>query len=172
MGLGRFSPTVGPECLKGIEINAYAAELARVTVWIGEIQWMRRNGFYVSRNPILRPLDTIQCRDAVLTAEGKEASWPVAEFIIGNPPFLGAKLMKRRLGADYTERLRAAYTGRLQGFSDLVCYWFEKARAEVEAGRTKRVGLVATSSIRGGTNRPVMNAIGRSLAHLFLRTWR
>ena len=44
MGLGRFSPSVGPECLKGIEINPYAAELARVTVWIGEIQWMRRNG--------------------------------------------------------------------------------------------------------------------------------
>lgn len=163
MGLGRFSPAVGPECLTGIEINAYAAELARVTVWIGEIQWMRRTGFDVSRNPILRPLDTIQCRDAVLTPDGKEAPWPEAEFIIGNPPFLGAKLMKRRLGVEYTEQLRAAYSGRLQGFSDLVCYWFEKARAEVAAGRTRRVGLVATSSIRGGTNRPVMDAIGRSL---------
>jgi hypothetical protein len=37
------------------EINPYAAELARVTVWIGEIQWMRRNGFDVGRNPILKP---------------------------------------------------------------------------------------------------------------------
>jgi type II restriction/modification system DNA methylase subunit YeeA len=164
MGLGRFSPTVGPECLKGIEINRYAAELARVTVWIGEIQWMRRNGFDVGRNPILRPLDTIECRDAVLASNGHEAEWPVAEFIIGNPPFLGAKLMKRRLGAEYTEQLRAAYEGRLQGFSDLVCYWFEKARCEVVAGRAKRVGLVATSSIRGGTNRPIMDTIGRTLA--------
>ena len=164
LGLGRFSPTVGPESLKGIEINAYAAELARVTVWIGEIQWMRRTGFDVGRNPILRPLDTIQCRDAVLTSLGTEADWPEAEFIIGNPPFLGAKLMKRRLGVEYTEKLRAAYAGRLQGFSDLVCFWFEKARAEVAAGRAKRVGLVATSSIRGGTNRPVMDAIGCSLA--------
>ena len=151
MGLGRFSPSVGPECLKGLEINPYAAELARVTVWIGEIQWMRRNGFDASRNPILRPLETIECRDAVLAPDGSEASWPPCEFIIGNPPFLGAKLMNWRLGHDYTERLRAAYTGRLKGFSDLVCYWFEKARAEVTEGRTRRVGLVATSSIRGGT---------------------
>lgn len=163
LGLGRFSPSVGPECLKGLEINPYAAELARVTVWIGEIQWMRRNGFEVSRNPILRPLDTIECRDAVLTEDGTEAVWPEAEFIVGNPPFLGAKLQKRKLGVDYTERLRAAYSGRLAGFSDFVCFWFEKARVEVESGRTKRVGLVATSSIRGGTNRPVLDAISRSL---------
>ncbi len=163
MGLGRFSPTVGPECLKGIEINPYAAELARVTVWIGEIQWMRRNGFDVNCNPILRPLDTIECRDAVLDTDGKEAAWPPAEFIVGNPPFLGAKLMKRRLGLEYTEKLRAAYEGRLQGFSDLVCYWFEKARVEIERGTTKRVGLVATSSIRGGTNRPIMDRIARTL---------
>ena len=163
LGLGRFSPTVGPECLKGIEINAFAAELARITVWIGEIQWMRRNGFDASRNPILRPLETIECRDAVLNPDGSEATWPVSEFIIGNPPFLGAKLMKRRLGTDYTDQLRAAYQGRLRGFTDLVCYWFEKARAEVIAGRSKRVGLVATSSIRGGTNRPVLDEIARTL---------
>jgi type II restriction/modification system DNA methylase subunit YeeA len=161
MGLGRFTPSVGPECLKGIEINPYAAELARVTVWIGEIQWMRRNGFDTSRNPILRPLDTIECRDAVLGPNGAEAPWPPCEFIIGNPPFLGAKLMKRWLGQPYTDSLREAYKGRLKGFSDLVCYWFEKARAEIQTDHTRRVGLVATSSIRGGTNRPVLDRIAQ-----------
>ena len=45
MGLERAFPSVGPANVKGIEVNAYAAELARVSVWIGEIQWMRRNGF-------------------------------------------------------------------------------------------------------------------------------
>jgi hypothetical protein len=50
--------------------------LARVTVWIGEIQWMRRNGFDVGRNPILKPLDTIECRDAILNEDGSEAEWP------------------------------------------------------------------------------------------------
>ena len=66
LGLPRGFPRVGPECVLGIELNPYAAELARVSVWIGEIQWMRRNGFDAARNPILRPLETIECRDAVL----------------------------------------------------------------------------------------------------------
>ena len=39
-----------------------AAELARVSVWMGEIRWMRRNGSAEARNPILKPLDTIECR--------------------------------------------------------------------------------------------------------------
>ena len=56
LGLERAFPAIGPANVKGIEINAYAAELARVSVWIGEIQWMRSNGFYESSDPILRPL--------------------------------------------------------------------------------------------------------------------
>ena len=65
LGLEREFPALGPANVKGIEINPYAAELARVSVWIGEIQWMRRNGFNESRDPILKPLDTIECRDAI-----------------------------------------------------------------------------------------------------------
>lgn len=52
--LGSFQrqfPGVGPANVKGIEINPYAAELARVSIWIGEIQWMRRNGFSGAREP-------------------------------------------------------------------------------------------------------------------------
>ena len=88
MGLQRAFPAVGPANVRGIEINAYAAELARVSVWIGEIQWMRRNGFNESRDPILKPLETIECRDAFLTPEGGEPEWPAADVVIGNPPFL------------------------------------------------------------------------------------
>ena len=71
MGLQRTFPMVSPANVKGIEVNAYAAELARVSVWIGEIQWMRRNGFTGSRDPVLEPLENIECRDAILTAGGK-----------------------------------------------------------------------------------------------------
>ena len=71
LGLQPPFPAVGPANVKGIELNPYAAELARVSVWIGEIQWMRRHGFREDRDPILKPLDTIECRDAVLTADGK-----------------------------------------------------------------------------------------------------
>ena len=85
MGLQREFPLIGPANVKGIEINSYAAELARVSVWIGEIQWMRRNGFTGSREPILKPLDTIECRDAILTPEGGEPEWPEADVVIGKP---------------------------------------------------------------------------------------
>ena len=101
MGLPRNFPAVGPANVRGIEINAYAAELARVSVWIGEIQWMRRNGFNELRDPILKPLETIECRDAILTPEGGEPEWPATNVVIGKPPFLGGKLLNAHLGEDY-----------------------------------------------------------------------
>jgi type II restriction/modification system DNA methylase subunit YeeA len=133
-GLQREFPQVGPASVRGIEINPYAAELARVSVWIGEIQWMRRNGFGVSDRPILKPLDNIECRDAILNDDGTEAEWPNANVVIGNPPFLGGKKLVSILGSDYTASLRQAYTARLPGFTDLVAYWLEKARVAVLSG--------------------------------------
>jgi len=159
LGLPHAFPSIGPECVKGIEINPYAAELARVSVWIGEIQWMRRNGYEASKNPILRSLGTIQQCDAIVNSDRTAMIWPDAEVIVGNPPYLGAKLMKRKLGVQETEGIRALYDGRLPGFTDLVCYWFENARAMIEEGRTKRAGFVATNSIRKNTNLPVMKRI-------------
>ena len=52
LGFERTFPEIGPANVRGIEVNPYAAELARVSVWIGEIQWMRRNGSAEARNPI------------------------------------------------------------------------------------------------------------------------
>ena len=153
MGFQRAFPAVGPANVRGIEINAYAAELARVSVWIGEIQWMRRNGFNESRDPILKPLETIECRDAILTPEGREPEWPAADAIVGNPPFLGGKLLNTHLGEDYVSRIFKVYAGRVPAEADLVCYWFVKAGDHVDALRAKRVGLVSTNSIRGGANR-------------------
>ena len=158
MGLQRGFPAVGPANVKGIEINAYAAELARVSVWIGEIQWMRRNGFRETRDPILKPLETIECRDAILEPDGSEPEWPKAEVVIGNPPFLGDKQQIRNLGNDYASRLRGSYAGRLPAQADLVCYWFEKAGKQIQSGKATRVGLVATNSIRGGANRRALQA--------------
>ena len=70
LGFQREFVGVGPEAVLGIEMNPYAAELARVSVWIGDIQWARRHGYTPEANPILRPLDTIECRDAVLNDDG------------------------------------------------------------------------------------------------------
>ena len=159
MGLERGFPAVGPANLRGIEIDPYAAELARVSVWIGEIQWLRRNNLGLPRDPVLRPLETIECRDAILSPDGGEPDWPEADVVIGNPPFLGGSLMLGVLGDDYTRRLRAAYKGSVPAFADLVCYWFHKAGRLVADGRLERAGLVATNSIRGGRNRAVLDRI-------------
>ena len=157
LGLERGFPEIGPTNVKGIEINPYAAELARVSVWIGEIQWMRRNGFFEARNPILKPLDTIECRDAILAPDGTESEWPWADIVIGNPPFLG-NLLVTTLGKEYVSKLFAAYKGRVPGKADLVCYWFEKAGRQIASGNAKRAGLVATNSIRGGASRKALQA--------------
>jgi SAM-dependent methyltransferase len=158
LGLPRELPKIGPDAVLGLEINPYAAELARVTVWIGEIQWMLAHGYPLDDQPILKDLNTIECRDALLTGES-EATWPVAEAIVGNPPFLGGSKLLRELGDRYAETLRRVYAGRVPGGADLVCYWFEKARAQLETGQTDRAGLVATNSIRGGANRTVLDRI-------------
>lgn len=159
LGLQREFSQVGPSAVKGIEINLYAAELARVSVWIGEIQWMRRNGFGVSDRPILKPLDNIECRDAILDEKGREAKWPKADVIIGNPPFLGDKSMLGTLGAEYVNSLRSVFARRLPAGVDLVTYWFEKAWANLHAGEAAIVGLVSTQTIRRGANRTVLDKV-------------
>ena len=158
LGLPRGFPRVGPERVLGIELNPYAAELARVSVWIGEIQWMRRNGFDAARNPILRPLETIECRDAVLNEDGTRAEWPEADVVIGNPPFLGGSKKLGELGSEYNAKLKAAWS-EVPGGADLVCYWFAGALAQIKSGHLAGAGLVATNSIRGGLNREVLRSI-------------
>ena len=150
LGIQRAFPEVGPANVKGIELNPYAAELARVSVWVGEIQWMRRNGFAEARNPVLKPLDTIECRDAILTPD-REPEWPVADVVIGNPPFLGGKLLITHLGEDYVARMFETYAGRVPAEADLVCYWFEKAGRQIASGR--RRGRGSSRPTRSGAAR-------------------
>lgn len=170
LGLTKLYPLEGdaphPSQLRGIEINPYAHELAQATVWIGYLQWLRDHGYGLPAEPILKPLDAIRQMDAILAHDDHgcpvEPAWPAADVIIGNPPFLGDKKMRAELGDAYVDDLRALYQGRLPGQSDLVCYWFEKARAVIEAGALQRAGLLATQGIRGGANRAVLERIKKS----------
>lgn len=162
LGLERQHDVTGPHNVLGVEINEYAAELARVTVWIGELQWRIQHGYAFNTSPVLQTLNHIECRDALINADGSETTWPAAEAIIGNPPFVGDKKMRAELGSEYTERLRERYKGRVPGGADLVCYWFEKARALIEAGQLQRAGFVSTNSVRGGKNREVLDRICES----------
>ena len=170
LGVQRAFPEIGPANVKGLEINPYAAELARVSVWIGEIQWMRRNGFYESRDPILKPLDTIECRDAILTPDSAEPDWPEADVVIGNPPFLGDKLLLRHLGNDYVSRLRRTYAGRLPAQADLVCYWFEKA-GKTNPGRQGDTGGARCDQLDSRRRKPAGSAKPRRTRGRIFEAW-
>jgi hypothetical protein len=174
MGLERpLDLCTSPANMLGIEINEFAAELARVTVWIGELQWRVAHGYGFNTNPVLEPLDCIEHRDALMTpsvrpepVEGltppqqyAEAQWPKVSVIIGNPPFLGDKKMRGELGDAYTEALRKVYEGRVPGGADLVTYWFEKARVALEKNGLGAAGFVATQSVRAGAGRKVLARI-------------
>ena len=158
-----FFPQVGPWQLHGIEINRYAFELAQMAVWIGFLQWTRSNGFPLTDNPVLRPMDTFECRDAILDLSDpdnpSEPDWPAVDFIVGNPPFLGGKLLRRELGNEYVELMFEVWDKRVPREADLCTYWFEQARANIEQGRCLRAGLLATQGIRGGANRKVLSRI-------------
>ena len=166
LGAAPGRPLVNPAQMMGLEINEYAAQLAKTALWIGYIQWHQANGFAYTNRPILDNIHGIECRDAALdiNSDGDtiKARWPDADYIIGNPPFLGAKDMLTELGSEYTNRLRQTYGGELDGAVDLCCYWFEQARAQIAAGRAKRAGLLATQAIRFSSNRRTLERIKES----------
>jgi len=159
-------PQVRPTQLHGIEINPFAQELAQVVIWIGYLQWMRDNGFSPPRSPVLEPIESIENRDAILDlsdpANPKEPSWPAAEFIVGNPPFLGGKLLRSNLGDDYVDAMFKVWKGRVPHEADLCCYWFAKGAKQIAKKKASRAGLLATQGIRGGANREVVQQLKKS----------
>ncbi|MGC4192862.1 MAG: hypothetical protein QM589_17085 [Thermomicrobiales bacterium] len=161
-GLPIAAPSIRPTQVVGLEINDYAQQLAQVVIWIGYLQWMLGNGFGYSE-PILESLDSIRLQDSLLAFHDDgtvtEAVWPAAQYIVGNPPFLGGNKIRHELGDAYVTHLFSVYDNRIPQFSDLCCYFFEKAREEIASGEAKRAGLLATNSIRGGANREVLKRI-------------
>jgi len=157
------APVTDPEQLYGIEINEYAHELAQATIWIGYIQWFHENGFGWPSEPILKALDNIKHMDAILAFDEDgnpvEPEWPKADVAIGNPPFLGGKLLRTELGDKKVDQLFRVWDGRVARESDICCYWFEKARSLIESGELGRAGLLATQGIRGGANRKTLERI-------------
>jgi hypothetical protein len=90
----------------------------------------------------------------------RPAEWPTAEFIVGNPPYMGQYLQRDALGDGYVDALRATYP-QIPDSADLVMYWWHRAAHEVASGRTIRAGLITTRSIADQQNRVVIaNATG------------
>ncbi|OZC02390.1 class I SAM-dependent DNA methyltransferase [Rubricoccus marinus] len=86
----------------------------------------------------------------------KPAAWPEAEFLVGNPPFVGSQKMRGTLGDGYTEALRSAYKDEVPGSADLVMYWWHKAAEAVREGSSERFGLITTNSAHQKHNRAVI----------------
>jgi hypothetical protein len=147
-----------------MEINRRAVAIADLVLWIGHLQWHFRTRGLAPKEPILEKLDHIHKRDAVLCwngwpipqwRDGKEALpnprrpiWPEAEFIVGNPPFIGGKDLRARLGDVYAEALWAAHP-QMNESADFVMYWWDRA-AELltrPGAVLRRFGFVTTNSI-------------------------
>jgi hypothetical protein len=87
----------------------------------------------------------------------RQATWPKADFIVGNPPFIGNKRMRVALGDGYADALRAAWP-EVPESADFVMYWWHKAAETVRQGEAERFGLITTNSLTMIFNRRVIEA--------------
>ena len=169
--------TVDPHQFLGLEINPRAAAIAELVLWIGHLQWHFRTQGGMPAEPILRAFHNIQVKDAVLEADvslardaqgvpltrtgpngevtevytyanPRQPEWPAAEFIVGNPPFIGGKDIRARQGDEWTEALWAAHPD-MNDAADFVMYWWDHAASLLTKRKTplRRFGLVTTNSI-------------------------
>jgi SAM-dependent methyltransferase len=137
---------VTPDHFFGIDRNPFAVEVAKVTMMLGK----KLAADELDDDQQVLPLDNL---DDVIVADDAlfpSSSWPRADAIIGNPPFLGRRKMVEELGAAYNDRLQQRYPD-VSGVSDFVCYWFPLAHDHLPDGG--RAGLVATTSIRETSSR-------------------
>ncbi len=141
----------------GIDINPFAVEIAKVTMMIA--RKLAIDEFHINEEAL--PLDNLDANfvaaDALLTPEGLPTTWPKADVIIGNPPFLGAKRLKPEHGPDYVNKIRRAYP-EVPGMADYCVYWLRKAHEHLPSCTTEdpvagRAGLVGTQNIRNNQSR-------------------
>ena len=151
--------TVSPRQLLGMELNPRAAAIADVVLRIGYLQWhLRSHGLTQLSEPLLDNYQNITQQDSVLGhnddySKTWPAEWPAADFIIGNPPFVGDKAMRRALGDAYVDALRKTYKGKVDESADLVMYWWERAAEVTRQGQTEAFGFITTNSITQTFNR-------------------
>jgi type I restriction-modification system DNA methylase subunit len=95
----------------------------------------------------------------------RKTVWPEADYIIGNPPFIGASRMRDALGDGYTDTVRAVHSDVGES-SDFVMYWWNHAAELLRAGTLNRFGFVTTNSISQKFNRRVIerHMEGRALS--------
>ncbi len=102
------------------------------------------------------PVPDPEARETLYTyTNPRPAQWPQADYIVGNPPFIGKHRMREALGDGYTEALRSVYQ-YVPDSADLVMYWWDKAAELTRTGKVKRFGFITTNSLRQTFNRKVL----------------
>jgi len=141
----------------GIDINAFAVELAKVTMMIA--RKLALDELHISEHAL--PLDNLDANftagDALIDEAGNPRAWPPADAIIGNPPYLGAKRLKPERGPDYVNAIRKLYP-EVPAMADYCVYWFRKAHDHLrpctpDDPLTGRAGLVGTQNVRNNQSR-------------------
>lgn len=154
--------SVDPRNFLGMELNPRAAAIAELVLWLGYLQWHLRNGGNIA-DPVLQSFGNIRAMDAVLKHDpervlpggvgselpnARRPEWPEADYIVGNPPFIGGKDLRNRLGDLYTTTLWQAHP-HINKSADFVMFWWDRA-ADIlsrKGTRLKRFGFVTTNSI-------------------------
>ena len=85
----------------------------------------------------------------------RRAQWPAADYIVGNPPFIGAATLRAALGDGYVEALRSTWS-EVPESADYVMYWWQHAAALVNAGAVQRFGFITTNSLKQTFNRRIV----------------
>jgi len=160
--------TVDPHQFLGIELNPRAAAIAELVLWLGYLQQHYKARTSHPAEPILKAFHNIDNRDAVLTWDGyplttvvetdgarletypnaRRPEWPEAEFIVGNPPFIGGSTLRSRMPPGYAEALWKAHKG-MNDSADFVMYWWDRSAEILARKKTilRRFGFVTTNSI-------------------------
>ena len=86
----------------------------------------------------------------------RKATWPAADFIVGNPPFIGSKRMRAALGDGYVEAVREAHED-VPDSADFVMYWWNSAARLVAMGAVRSAGLITTNSITSPFNKRIVS---------------
>ena len=166
-----ITPAVHPNQFLGLELNPRAAVIAELVLWIGWLRHRLANHPTAIGDPVLPTLTNINGGthggfDAVLrrTATGEPDTekpmvpdWPKADFIVGNPPFIGGKDIRAKLGGDYAEALWKA-NPRVPKSADFVMQWWDHAAWLLTRPDTtlRRFGFVTTNSITQTFSRRVI----------------
>jgi type II restriction/modification system DNA methylase subunit YeeA len=137
----------------GIDIIPFAVELAKVTLMLAkQLEVVEARKLAETEQLLIeeKPLPLANLDNNIICADALFTEWPKADAIIGNPPYLGAKLMKPEYGPDYVKKLRSAYRD-IPGMADYCVYWFRKAHDQLPNGG--HAGLVGTQNIRNTYSR-------------------